>query len=90
MYRGFKQESKTIQQTNKNKLSFNEQECPNGEVNEDTFKEIFEKFFPYGSEFLLHVLPRIMKMGHIEIILDFFCFLFGILYLRVELSCSFS
>jgi len=25
------------------------QECPNGEVNEDTFKEIFEKFFPYGN-----------------------------------------
>ena len=29
------------------------QECPNGEVSEDTFKEIFEKFFPYGSEFNL-------------------------------------
>jgi len=25
------------------------QECPNGEVSEDTFKEIFEKFFPYGN-----------------------------------------
>ena len=31
----------------------NVQECPNGEVSEDTFKEIFEKFFPYGSEFNL-------------------------------------
>ena len=26
------------------------QECPNGAVNEDTFKEIYEKFFPYGSK----------------------------------------
>jgi len=25
------------------------QECPNGIVNEDTFKEIYEKFFPYGN-----------------------------------------
>jgi len=25
------------------------QECPNGSVNEDTFKEIYEKFFPYGN-----------------------------------------
>jgi len=25
------------------------QECPNGAVNEDTFKEIYEKFFPYGN-----------------------------------------
>ena len=52
MYRGFKQESKT--DLKENILSFNEQECPNGEVSEDTFKEIFEKFFPYGSEFFLH------------------------------------
>ena len=28
------------------------QECPNGAVNEDTFKEIYEKFFPYGSKFI--------------------------------------
>ena len=28
----------------------NLQECPNGSVNEDTFKEIYEKFFPYGSK----------------------------------------
>jgi len=27
------------------------QECPSGTVNEDTFKEIYEKFFPYGSEY---------------------------------------
>ena len=26
------------------------QECPNGAVNEDTFKEIYEKFFPHGSK----------------------------------------
>ena len=26
------------------------QECPNGAVNEDTFREIYEKFFPYGSK----------------------------------------
>jgi len=25
------------------------QECPSGTVNEDTFKEIYEKFFPYGN-----------------------------------------
>lgn len=25
------------------------QECPNGCVNEDTFKEIYENFFPYGN-----------------------------------------
>jgi len=25
------------------------QECPNGAVNEDTFKEIYEKFFPHGN-----------------------------------------
>jgi len=25
------------------------QECPTGSVNEDTFKEIYEKFFPYGN-----------------------------------------
>jgi len=25
------------------------QECPGGAVNEDTFKEIYEKFFPYGN-----------------------------------------
>merc|ERR1719342_1059585 len=25
------------------------QECPNGTVNEDTFKEIYENFFPYGN-----------------------------------------
>lgn len=25
------------------------QECPAGAVNEDTFKEIYEKFFPYGN-----------------------------------------
>jgi len=25
------------------------QECPTGTVNEDTFKEIYEKFFPYGN-----------------------------------------
>jgi len=25
------------------------QECPGGEVNEDTFKEIYEKFFPQGN-----------------------------------------
>ena len=39
----------------------NEQECPNGEVNEDTFKEIFEKFFPYGSEFFIFLFPGIMR-----------------------------
>ena len=27
------------------------QECPGGSVNEATFKEIYEKFFPYGSKF---------------------------------------
>jgi len=25
------------------------QECPGGAVNEDTFKDIYEKFFPYGN-----------------------------------------
>ncbi|XP_023330478.1 Kv channel-interacting protein 1 isoform X2 [Eurytemora carolleeae] len=25
------------------------QECPGGAVNEDTFREIYEKFFPYGN-----------------------------------------
>jgi len=25
------------------------QECPGGSVNEDTFKELYEKFFPYGN-----------------------------------------
>ena len=39
--------SKSIHKDGKYK---NVQECPNGEVSEDTFKEIFEKFFPYGSE----------------------------------------
>ena len=28
------------------------QECPNGAVNEDTFKEIYEKFFPHGSKWM--------------------------------------
>ena len=28
------------------------QECPNGAVNEDTFKEIYEKFFPHGSKLI--------------------------------------
>ena len=42
--------SKSIHKDGKYK---NVQECPNGEVSEDTFKEIFEKFFPYGSEFTL-------------------------------------
>ena len=27
------------------------QECPGGSVNEATFKEIYEKFFPYGSKY---------------------------------------
>ena len=27
------------------------QECPAGSVNEATFKEIYEKFFPYGSKY---------------------------------------
>ena len=31
------------------------QECPNGAVNEDTFKEIYEKFFPHGSEWILDI-----------------------------------
>ena len=34
------------------------QECPNGAVNEDTFKEIYEKFFPYGSKQSLNSLRK--------------------------------
>ena len=47
MYRGFKQVNrwKILQAAS---LIF--QECPNGSVNEDTFREIYEKFFPYGGK----------------------------------------
>ena len=37
------------------------QECPNGAVNEDTFKEIYEKFFPYGSKQNLNDMPELIK-----------------------------
>ena len=37
------------------------QECPNGAVNEDTFKEIYEKFFPYGSKQNLNDVPELIK-----------------------------
>ena len=42
-----------VEEMQTNIYIFDEQECPNGEVNEDTFKEIFEKFFPYGSKFFV-------------------------------------
>ena len=37
------------------------QECPNGAVNEDTFKEIYEKFFPYGSKQNWNDMPELIK-----------------------------
>lgn len=34
------------------------QECPEGVVHEDSFKDIYAKFFPHGSEFQLNNSPR--------------------------------
>jgi len=34
------------------------QECPEGVVHEDSFKDIYAKFFPHGSEFQLSNSPR--------------------------------
>lgn len=31
------------------------QECPEGVVHEDSFKDIYAKFFPHGSEFQLYM-----------------------------------
>lgn len=33
------------------------QECPEGVVHEDCFKEIYAKFFPHGSEYI-KAMPR--------------------------------
>ena len=38
------------------------QECPAGSVNEATFKEIYEKFFPYGSKYWSGVV-NVMKLN---------------------------
>ena len=35
------------------------QECPAGSVNGDTFKEIYEKFFPHGSKYLYKTISNI-------------------------------
>lgn len=34
------------------------QECPEGVVQEDCFKEIYAKFFPHGSEYMSNTHPH--------------------------------
>lgn len=66
MYRGFKTVRKLIRKARMGRCSFHlphtnhfrlfrlqlfRQECPEGVVHEDCFKDIYAKFFPHGSKF---------------------------------------
>ena len=42
------------------------QECPAGSVNEATFKEIYEKFFPYVSKYWLGVVLVGLSTGGVR------------------------